>query len=533
MTRRAVVAAGAAGGLALALPGERWWGLGSASSLAAGQPMRFAARLPVPDVISAADITLTARESEVQVLPGRKTRMWTYGGSFPGPTIRRPSGETTSLTLRHRLPRAGRLTLHLHGGHNTEADDGQPGGPTKSDRNALYCKLTRGSTAAANRFLIAPGKQRRYRFAAREDGADERAAFQWYHDHRCGKTAENIWRGLAGMWILDDDHDRSLPLPEGRRDLALMVSDRSFDRDNQLTDAYERSGEPPFDGTKGSRVLVNGKWLPYHPVEPVRHRVRVLNASLFRSYNLALPDNAEFTLIGTDSGLLPAPMDLTRMLIGPGERVELIVDFAQFRGTNVTNVVLSSRPRSPAPSPSGFGAQSYDGPLMQFRVSSTSVTDNSEVPSSLRPLPTWTEQVDSNDEPGFTWELGVAGTFGPRTWTINGKGFDPSRVDRRVKLGSIPVWRLANPTPTAHLMHLHHTDWYVLRRERILDGGGFETVPTKPGDELKDTFFLDPKESIVVAGKISDYLGKFIVHCHMLDHEDHGLMSQFEVVPAS
>ena len=151
----------------------------------------------------------------------------------------------------------------------------------------------------------------------------------WYHDHRLDNTGRNVWRGLAGIWISDDDFDLSLPLPRGRRDIPLMLSDRSFDRHNQLTDPFKGGGgHAPNDGVVGRHVLVNGAILPHHRVKACRYRLRILNASNFRSYDLAIGGGAKITQIGTEAGLMPKPLARRRILLGPAERVDLIVDFA-------------------------------------------------------------------------------------------------------------------------------------------------------------------------------------------------------------
>ncbi len=156
------------------------------------------------------------RQAKVAVLPGDKTKMWTYGGTFPGPTIRRPAGEQTEVTFVHKLPKqAGELTIHLHGGHNRSSEDGQPGGLTKAQPRALYCQISPDLKASdsGNDLLIKPGGRRTYVYDLIEDGGPERAAFQWYHDHRFERTAANVWRGLAGMMIIDDELESTLPSP--------------------------------------------------------------------------------------------------------------------------------------------------------------------------------------------------------------------------------------------------------------------------------------------------------------------------------
>jgi spore coat protein A, manganese oxidase len=522
--RRRFLTAAATGAAALALPA--WLrpsgGAHSGQALAAA-PEAFRRRLPIPRELTDANLTIPIKPAEVRVLPGRKTKMWTYDGTFPGPTIRRPSGERTTVTFKHRLPeKAGELTVHLHGAHTASEDDGQPGGLTESQPRSLYCDISPGLSerASGNDVLIKPGEQRTYEHDFIEDGTEERAAMHWYHDHRLDRTGENVWRGLAGMWITEDAVDLALPLPRGDRDLPLMIADRSFDSENQLKDPFGKL-RPPDDGAEGKHILVNGAVLPFHEVSAQRHRLRILNASNFRAYNLFFdsPDAPPVFQIATESGLMPEALPRDKVLIGPGERVELIVDFAPAHGEKL---VLRSGPREGGES--ALGSKPYNGPIMQFRVADEPVIDDTAEPQDLElpPLPAWTQTVSSASDVDFEWT--VTGGFGGSPWKINGKTFDPAQVETTPALGSVVVWKISNNTNVAHMMHPHHTDWYALQRT---PGPG----PVPPEENsLKETFFLDPFESITIAGKVSDYTGKYVMHCHMLDHEDHGLMSQFEVV---
>jgi spore coat protein A len=449
-------------------------------------------------------------------MPGAPTRMWTYGGTFPGPTIRRPAGHRTEVTFHHELPRSvGELTVHLHGGHNRTQFDGQPGGLTAGHPRSFYCDIPRGLSAqqSGNDLLLEPGGKRTYVYDLKENGKPERGAFQWYHDHRLDHTSRNIWHGLVGMWIVEDELEESLPLPRGERDIPLMIVDRSFDRHNQLTDPFTNR-RPPNDGINARDVLVNGAYMPYHRVMAQRYRLRILNASQFRPYNLYLSKGAALIQIGTDSGLMPKPVRRSEVMLGPGERAEIVVDFADAAGDKVE---LRSGPRHGDRNP--LGTRPYIGALMQFQVGARRLPDRTRVPRKLRPLPAWTKHV--SHEPKHTWEISIGGLF-KTTWLINGKTFNPARADAHPKLGTTETWEIANRTDVAHLMHIHATDWYLLSRNG--------KPPPAWEDCLKETFFVYPRERIVLAGHFSDYTGKFIIHCHMLDHEDHGLMTQFEVV---
>jgi spore coat protein A, manganese oxidase len=478
---------------------------------------RFRRRLPIPRVITDSRIEIRMRKAKVRILPGRKTSMWTYGGTFPGPTIRRPAGEQTEVTFVHALPpKAGELSVHLHGGHNRSDDDGQPGGLTDSHPRSLYCDISDGLSPreSGNDLLIAPGGERTYTYELVQDGQPERAAFQWYHDHRLDRTAPNIWRGLAGMWIIDDEFDAALPLPRGNRDLPLMLAERGLDRHNRLTNPFKDEAHAPNDGVRGRYVLVNGAHLPHHHVSAQRYRLRVLNASNFRAYNLELAGGARMTQIASEAGLMPEPVKRRRVLIGPGERVELIVNFRRFAGEHV--VLRSVRRRGKRHDK--LGSRAFEGPLMQFRVGRRK-PDDTRVPQTIRPLPDWV--ADAPASPQRTWTFTVGSGLRP-SWLVNGKTFDPARSDAHPTLDTTETWELHNKTAVAHLIHMHHTDWYMLSRNG--------KPPRRWERCLKETFFLDPGDRVVVAGHFSDYTGKYVIHCHMLDHEDHGMMSQFEVV---
>jgi len=483
----------------------------------------FRQRLPIPRVLEGDRIEIPIREAEVQILPGAKTRMWTYGGSFPGPTIRRRAGQRTEVTFRHELPRAGELSVHLHGGHNRTQFDGQPGGLTKRQPVSYFCRIPRGLSArdSGNDLLLQPGRSKTYVYDLREGGRPERASFQWYHDHRLDRTAPNVWKGLAGMWIVDDAVDAELPLPRGERDLPLMIGDRSFDRHNQLTDPFAADARPPSDGLAGATILVNGAYMPHHWVTPRRYRLRILNVSQFRSYDLRLSNGAAMVQIATESGLMPKPIRREQIMIGPAERVEVIVDFAAARGETVE---LRSSAHHPGRNPDG--AHTYNGALMQFRVGSAPAVDRTRVPRRLRALPEWAQHVakHADRKPDRRWKIAIDGLF-KTTWVLNGRTFNPAHSEAFPKLDTTEIWEIVNGTSVAHVMHIHHTDWYLLSR----DG-----KPPPPWEDcLKETFFVYPGERIRVAGRFADYTGKFVIHCHMLDHEDHGLMGQFQVVEHS
>jgi len=482
--------------------------LGAGARSAAGATGPFLRPLRIPPVLTSSHVTLVAKEALVQLVPGIPTRMWTFNGTFPGPVIRRPSGRTTRVTVKHRLPRsAGTLTIHHHGSHSAPADDGQP-----------------------DRYTIAPGRDRTYTYAHREDGHPERAATQWYHDHSHHRTTRNAWHGLLGLFILDDAVDAALPLPKGSFDIPLVITERTLDASNQLTEPFITygdtqpvgqlglgSGYAPADDLFGTRFLVNGVERPYLEVAPRKYRFRILSVAPFRPYNLRLSDGSAMVQVATESGLMPKPVSRTEVLLGPAERAEVVIDFRGKQGRRITLDTVERSGKGPLPV-----TEPALGQLMEFRVTKRA-RETSRVPSSLRPLPAWVAQAST--QPHRIWAFGVGlDDQGRGAWTINGRTFDHMRVDAKPELGAVETWLLVNASPNmvSHYIHIHDVDWKVLSRNG--------SAPEPGEDALKETFRLDPGDIVLIAAKLTDHLGRFMLHCHMLQHEDHGMMTGFEVV---
>jgi FtsP/CotA-like multicopper oxidase with cupredoxin domain len=402
--------------------------------------------------------------------------MWTYNGSFPGPIIRRPTGVPTNVTVTNNLPpEAGSMTTHHHGAQTTEDSDGQP-----SD------------------YLIPPGASKTYTYPAVDSGGPERAAPQWYHDHRDMVTGRNVWMGLAGAFIYDDPFEQSLNLPKGEHDVPLMVTDRQFDAGNQIPYVFQSNG------VFGDVILVNGVPQPFHEVGDRRYRFRLYNISNKRDYTFRLSNGQSMTQIGTDSGLLPEPVSRTGIRLGPAERADVVIDFAGRLGENI---VLEN-----ADAASGPGER--DAEVMQFRVTRDVDDTSSPVPAALRPLPPTGAPVTTR-----TWDFDRTNA----RWTINGKGFDPNRVDAQPTLGTTERWVFRNPTTQAHLVHVHLND------QKLVSRNG---QPPPPHERLKETWYVAPGEEVVVDIPFSDYAGKFVIHCHVLEHEDDGMMTQFRTLPS-
>ena len=425
----------------------------------------FFASVVVPPVAADPNVSIGIDEACVQILDGPCTNMWTYGGSYPGITIRRPTGQTTNVTFTNNLdPAAGELTVHNHGNHSTAVNDGQP-----------------------DSLLIPTGGSRTYIYDGLEDGGNQRGKMQFYHDHRMDVTARNIWMGLTGMYIVDDPADPPT-LPSGAFDLPLAIADRQFDANNQIPYVFDPNG------VTGDKILINGVYQPYLEVGDRKYRFRILDASNARTYFLALSTGDSFIQIGTESGLLPAPVARTGMRMGPAERLDVVVDFAGKLGQNLylTDVLTGM-------------------PLLEFRVTEH-IVDDSSIPPTLLPVP-------DIGEPTVTRNWSFDKTAGH--WTINGQRFDPNRIDAKPALGTTEKWVFTNPTNQAHTVHIHDVSQQCISR----DGAA-----CYPYETMKETWYLDPGETLELKLKFTDHTGMYMLHCHIVEHEDDGMMTQFEVV---
>jgi spore coat protein A, manganese oxidase len=431
-------------------------------------PTPFSHPLLFPPVNTNANVSIGIDQACVQILDGPCTNMWTYGGTYPGITIRRPTGQTTNVTFTNNLdPAAGELTVHNHGNHSSATNDGQP-----------------------DSLLIATGGSRTYIYDCLEEGANQRGKMQFYHDHRMDVTGRNVWMGLTGMYIVDDAAD-PVTLPSGAFDLPLAIVDRQFDANNQIPYVFDPNG------VTGDKILINGVYQPYLEVGDRKYRLRILNASNARTYFLDLSSGDSFIQIGTESGLLPAPVSRTGMRIGSAERLDVVVDFAGKLGQNVylTDLLTGT-------------------PLLEFRVTQHLV-DDSSIPPTLRSLP-------DIGEPTVTRNWSFDKTAGH--WTINGLRFDPNRVDAKPVLGTTEKWAFTNPTGQAHTVHIHDVSQQCISR----NGGA-----CYPYETMKETWYLDPGENLEVKLKFTDHIGMYMLHCHIIEHEDDGMMTQFEVVRAA
>ncbi|GAA4991285.1 multicopper oxidase family protein [Actinopolymorpha pittospori] len=483
----------------------------------ASLPKPYTVRLPIPPVKKPlrSDATtdyyeVVQKVADARILPGLRTPILGYDGIFPGPTLISRSGRR--IVVRHRNELPVPTVVHLHGGHTPASSDGYPidlllpsAGWSPGASHA-----STGHGAAMMTGDVAKG-QRDYTYPL-----DQRAATLWYHDHRMDFTAPQVYRGLAGFHLVHDDEEAALPLPKGERDIPLMICDRAFEHDGAFRypslDRELRS-TPGVDadfmeGVLGDVILVNGAPWPELEVDAARYRFRILNASNARRYQFALrtgdSTSVPFVQVGGDGGLLERSVELQSIVAAPAERFDVVVDFSGYRpGTVVTMTnQLGSGPTAR---------------VMRFRVT-RKVRDDSRVPDRLSTI----ERLDpAKAVHTREWRF-ARGVINEehKGWTINGKPFDPRRMDARPRLGDIEIWRFT--ADLHHPVHIHLDPFQVLRR------GNHSPSDSESG--WKDTVDLRPTETVEVAVRFTDHRGAFMLHCHNLEHEDMAMMASFATV---
>ncbi len=474
-------------------------------------PAPYTVPLPVPPVArpvgrdaAGADLyRITARAAEQEILPGLRTPVLGYDGTFPGPTVETRRGRP--VVVRHVNALAVPTVVHLHGGHTPAADDGWPLDlvlPPTEPHGWVHRPGMLGDATLG---------ERAYRYPM-----DQPAATLWYHDHRMDFTGPAVYRGLAGFHLVRDDVEDALPLPRGERELPLMLADRAFAADGSFAypalDPSMRNlpGVAPdlVEGVLGDVVLVNGAPWPVHDVDAARYRLRLLNGANARRFRLVLSVPGEpdlpLTQIGSDAGLLAAPVVLEAVETAPGERHDVVVDFSVLPvGTAVTvvNALGEGRTRD----------------VLRFRVVRAARRDDSRVPDRLADVAPLVPPPGASVRT-FTFARGRVGGHGG--WTINGLPFDPATPLVEVPLGRTEVWRFV--TDVHHPVHVHLDPFTVLRRGA--DGPG----PHDAG--RKDTVDLRPGEVVEVAVRFTDHAGRFVLHCHNLEHEDMAMMAAIRMV---
>jgi len=459
------------------------------------------------------------------------TPIWTFNGVSPGPVIEVESGQLlevhwkNALSPIHVLPSREvhapgmnmeeglppvRTTIHLHGAAVPEAEirdrfhnnDGWPDD------------------------WIVPGETQISVYPNRQS-----SRMLWYHDHAMGVTARNVVAGLSGVYLIRDAYERSLQLPGGAYEIPLVFETKDFTDEGALTYPEVMSAE-----VYGSTAPVNGKICPYLRVEPRKYRFRMLNAASARSFAFKLVDangqgdGPALIQIGSDGGFLEKPATPQRLVLSPAERADVIVDFSQFGGKTL---LLHNNATA-----AGGEGQLYLPNIMLFKVDlPLKEPDRSVIPSRFKKIAK--ARASKRDvrrrivlDQVLTPNLPPVMTLNDRVWG------DP--VMDRIRLGTTEVWEVVNPLFDTHPFHLHLVQFRVLDRQPIdvdefnrskaVKPLGQPVAPDEGEQGWKDTVTLNPGTITRIVSRFGPYTGRFVYHCHILEHEDMGMMRPFEVV---
>lgn len=419
---------------------------------------------------------LVAQAGVSQILPGKETQTWGFNGALLGPTLRARRGEEVLIRFRNELDET--TSVHWHGMHLPAVMDGGPHQP------------------------VAPGQSWQPHWRIKQPPAT-----LWYHPHLHGETEQHVYRGLAGLFIIDDDVRDALALPSnyGVDDIPIIVQDKIFNQAGQL-----RQAERAEVGLLGDTILVNGTYAPYLDVTTTKVRLRILNGSTARIYNFGFSDDREFYLIATDGGLLTSPHRINRIQLSPGERAEIVVEVQPD-----TQTILRSYPPDLgavlAIAGAYGGEDSFDILLLR---AADQLRSTPEIPPALAAV----EPLHEADA-ARTREFRLDGR------KINGRAMDMRRIDEVVNVGSTEIWEVFNQNLYPHNFHIHDVQF------QILDIGGAPPPPELAG--WKDTVYLRPRTRYRLILRLTDYTAldaPYMYHCHLLWHEDQGMMGQFVVV---
>jgi spore coat protein A len=488
----------------------------------------FVDELPLPQRVSAGrDHRLRVVMREIHAKVHRDvppTRMWSYGETALAPLIEGRKGRpmlvewVNSLPQKHFLPvdfslhgcgrdvPEVRAVVHMHGACVPTKDDGYP------------------------EDWFVPGKSSTCHYPLEQE-----AAMLWYHDHAMGLNRLNIYAGLVGMMLVRDDHEDGLDLPSGKYEIPLTFYDRNFSADGQLF--YPTSGNPEHPWVPefaGDAILLNGKIRPYLEVEPRLYRFRVLNAANSRFFALSLSHGQRFHQIGTDQGLLGAPVELSSLNLAPAERADLLIDFSHAAGEQVHLVqggafeVLQFRVASKVAGRVSHAARSkHDG---------TSIS--AKVPAALRPVERLPE-TDAVRTRTIQMNDILNGVGNSMIMLLNHKHWHEP-VTEQPRLNSTEIWEFVNLTEDTHPMHLHLVRFQVLDR-RVFDvfayrnGRGLrylDAALAPDANEMgwKDTVQCPPGMITRIIMRFEGYTGRYLYHCHILEHESNDMMRPFEVI---
>ena len=428
---------------------------------------------PFP-ILRKVELTLTAAPARLALLPGRVTDAFAYNGQVPGPTLDMREGDRVTIHFHNRLPEP--TTIHWHGLHVPAVADGSPLQPVPAGGSYDYT------------FTVPPGTAGTY----------------WYHPHPDMRGGYQLARGLYGAIIVRGPHDPLDSLPEK----LLVLADNRFRADGAMDfpDPHSPAGGVDAEnGREGDVIFINGQVLPTLSIRSGEvQRWRIVNASAARVYRLSLPGQA-LLQVGTDGGLLEHPVEMSDIVLANSERVEVLV-----RGTG------------PPGSRTMFQSLPYDRYMPQTRPADwdrprdlLALQYTPDPPVAPPSLPTALRVIPALDTAQVTATRVMVLSQG----LINGRTMEMHRVDVRARLGATEIWQLENVVGMDHPFHLHGFEFQVLDRD-----GKPESFRS-----WKDTVNVPKHSDVRVIVHYADYPGDWMFHCHIMDHEDAGMMGILQV----
>lgn len=453
--------------------------------------------LPVPDTLNGTSFNLTIHPDSANLLSGPATKTFAFNNArYLGPTLIFQKGDSVSLNVLNQI--GDTTSVHWHGLHVAPANDGGPHTP------------------------ILPGANWNPQFRVRNS-----AATFWYHPHFHGKTALHTMKGAAGLIIIRDAQEAALALPRtyGVDDLPLIVQSQQLDVNNQIDSR----------GMVDSIVLVNGVTNPFKTLPAQVVRLRLLNAAGERNFNFGFSGNKSFSVIGNDAGLLPAPVSVTRIMLSPGERAEVLLDLTGMNGDSLYLMSYASEipmgtqggptmPMPPGSPPMNSSLNGIDFNILKLNVTAPLAGGIMVVPATLIPqTPLIASQAINSRNINFTADSMMV-MDGP--FYFNDSSFDMMVLNYRIPLNSVEIWSLTNQTMVAHPFHIHDVSFWVLD----IDGN----PPPMAMRGMKDVVLVQPNQTVRFITKFETFADTtipYMYHCHVLMHEDDGMMGQFVVTP--
>ena len=472
-----------------------------------------------PDV----ELDLVCKPIEISILKGAPTKVLHYQAtlikgpkdtvvdiphSYLGSMIRLQKGQKVRINFHNALSQSS--VVHWHGLHVPQIMDGHPQYAIESAETLVY-----------------------------EFEVMNRANMNMYHPHPHGATAKQVYLGLAGAVIVNDDEEAALDLPAGEYEIPLVIQDKQFDSDNQLV--YSPNRHQRMTGVTGDTILVNGQANFHLDVESRAYRLRVMNGSTSRIYKLAWDDGMPMTIIGVDGGLLEQPEVKPYVMLAPGERLDVWADFsARNEGSQLTLKSLAFSGVMPKMA-MGMNRSSLavgsEYPICTIKVT-RKVSESHKLPTKLAKIHRYGIHETANPNN----PLPISISESPMSMLLNGRAYEFNHPlpSERVKMGSIVLLEIFHAQSNMgmggmnmtmpHPIHLHGQQFEIMSRSISGDTSDYDTVREGFIDSgLKDTVLVMPMERIKVIKPFQDFKGLYLYHCHNLEHEDMGMMREFLV----